>query len=225
MIFERLVQFANTYSWYDHVILRNELRRWQGRVLDVGCGSQRLRRLLGRDAEYVGVDLYGRNVDVKVDIAMEQYPFPDSSFDYAICNAVLEHVADPLFVMQEIRRVLKPGGTIYVSVPFLQPYHADPEDYRRYTRVGLAQLLEQHGFEEFRFPEVNGMFLVIEYLAFFELMQFLKRSRRFFNPARWVELLVLIPVYAGSKMVNLFSRFFRRDGYASPGVSVIARKR
>lgn len=224
MIIERLVRFANTYSWYDHRMLSRELGQWKGRILDIGCGSRRLRGLLGSDTEYVGIDLYGQNADAKVDIARERYPFPNGSFDFAICNAVLEHVVDPVFVLREMHRVLKQGGKAYVSVPFLQPYHADPEDYRRLTAVGLTQLLEQQGFSCMHLPGAGGTFLAIEYLAFFELIQFLKQPRRFFNPARWLELAFLLPMYAMVKVANLFSGLFLSDDYASPGVAVVAQK-
>lgn len=225
MIIGRLVRFANTYSWYDDRMLSRELGSWSGRVLDVGCGSTRLRKHLGTSAEYTGIDFYSKEADVRVDIAKERYPFSDASFDYVLCNAVLEHVANPVFVLREIQRVLKPGGVVYVGVPFLQPYHPDPEDYRRYTQAGLKHLLEQHGFQCLHSSGVNGMFVVFEYLAFFELVQFLKRPGRLLNPVRWLELLFLLPIYAVAKIANLFVRLYQQDEYASPGVNIVAKKR
>jgi ubiquinone/menaquinone biosynthesis C-methylase UbiE len=60
---------------------------------------------------------------------------------------VLEHVEDPDVVLDELSRVCRPGGVMYLSVPFLQPEHLDPADFRRYTLDGLRQAAEQHGFE------------------------------------------------------------------------------
>ncbi len=64
-------------------------------------------------------------------------PFDNSSIDSLVYQAVLEHVHDPRRVINEAERVLKPGGYLYLEVPFLQGFHADPHDYQRYTLEGL----------------------------------------------------------------------------------------
>lgn len=67
-------------------------------------------------------------------------PFTDNSITSMIYQAVLEHVRDPRLVIDEAMRVLKPGGYLYIEVPFLQGFHADPYDYQRYTLEGLRVL-------------------------------------------------------------------------------------
>lgn len=67
-------------------------------------------------------------------------PFADNSIDSLIFQAVLEHVHDPRSVIAEVARVLKPGGYLYLEVPFLQGFHADPHDFQRYTLEGLRVL-------------------------------------------------------------------------------------
>src|SRR3546814_8619033 len=69
--------------------------------------------------------------DVAADGAL--LPFPDQSFEAVICSEVLEHVPDPRLVLDEIARVLKPGGCLLLTVPFLFRIHADPHDFGRYT--------------------------------------------------------------------------------------------
>ena len=64
-------------------------------------------------------------------------PFKSNVIDSIICQAVLEHVKNPNKVVDEMLRVLKPGGYIYSEVPFMQGFHADPDDYQRYTLPGL----------------------------------------------------------------------------------------
>ncbi len=73
-------------------------------------------------------------------------PFASGSIDGVLIQGVLEHVEDPVRIAGEIARVLKPGAPVYVEIPFIQHYHQDPEDYRRYTLTGLRQLLA--AFEE-----------------------------------------------------------------------------
>jgi len=64
-------------------------------------------------------------------------PFADKSFDIVICQAVLEHVRNSGRVLEEIYRILKPEGITYVSIPFIQPYHSSPSDFRRFSLTGL----------------------------------------------------------------------------------------
>lgn len=72
----------------------------------------------------------------------EHLPFATDSFDAVLSLAVLEHVRDPFRCAAEIARVVRPGGRIYVAVPFLQPYHGYPHHYYNMTRRGLEQLFD-----------------------------------------------------------------------------------
>jgi SAM-dependent methyltransferase len=91
----------------------------------------------------VNVDGVGyRNVHVVCDL--EALPFADESVDRLLSIAVLEHVNEPQRHIAEFRRVLKPGGALLVYVPFLQPFHASPHDYQRYTEAGM-----RHMFRDF----------------------------------------------------------------------------
>jgi SAM-dependent methyltransferase len=85
----------------------------------------------------------------KIDVFYDgnAFPFEDSSFDSIISNQVLEHVFNPDKHLSEIRRVLKTGGKILISVPFLWDEHEQPYDYARYSSFGLRHLLEINGFE------------------------------------------------------------------------------
>ncbi|MCY3023226.1 MAG: class I SAM-dependent methyltransferase [Planctomycetota bacterium] len=77
---------------------------------------------------------------------MHRLPFADASVDGVICTSVLEHVADAHTCLDEIARVVKPGGHVYVTVPFLFPTHPDPLDRWRWTLDGLRHALR--GFDE-----------------------------------------------------------------------------
>jgi SAM-dependent methyltransferase len=78
-------------------------------------------------------------------------PFADSSIDVVLITQVLEHVPEPLLVVAEIQRVLKPGGTLLLSVPSIFPTHGSPGDYWRYMPQGLKWILR-----DFRDVEVQG---------------------------------------------------------------------
>jgi SAM-dependent methyltransferase len=69
--------------------------------------------------QYITADIESPLAKVKMDI--HEMPFADNQFDYVLCNHVLEHVRDDIKAMQEIKRVLKPGGQAILQVPFFTP--------------------------------------------------------------------------------------------------------
>jgi SAM-dependent methyltransferase len=88
---------------------------------------------------YVNLDLFAmEDVDVAADA--HHLPFPPGMFQRVECDAVLEHVRDPVKVMREIERVLAPGGYVHLVTPFCHPFHEYPKDYRRFTLDGLKEL-------------------------------------------------------------------------------------
>lgn len=121
-----------------------------GRLLDVGAADRWVERLVPAEVQYVALDypatgkvLYGARPHVFADAA--SLPFMDHCFDAVTCLEVLEHVAEPEIVMGEISRVLKPGGRVWISTPFLYPLHDAPFDFRRYTEFGLRRSAEKAG--------------------------------------------------------------------------------
>jgi len=106
-----------------------------GRILDAGCGGGGMPLSFAEEArEIVGIDLAPRFHDAGHRLAVERgvrnlhfaradgqaLPFPDASFDMVLSHAVIEHVADAALYLRELARVLKPGGTMYLSTaPYL----------------------------------------------------------------------------------------------------------
>jgi SAM-dependent methyltransferase len=77
----------------------------------------------------------------------------DGSIDSCLLTEVLEHCPDGLAVLKEISRVLKPGGFLFLTVPFIWPMHTVPHDEYRYTPFALRRLLERSGFPD---PEIEA---------------------------------------------------------------------
>lgn len=117
-----------------------------GKVLNAGAGDRDISHLIA--GELVNQDIDGglHNANIDVLSPLHDIPVEDASYDAVICNAVLEHVANPQEVIAEFARVLRPGGALYLCVPFMQPEHLDPTDFQRYTQDGLVRLVELHGF-------------------------------------------------------------------------------
>jgi SAM-dependent methyltransferase len=122
-----------------------------GAVLDVGCGEMPFRELLPPAARYTGIDVpeakdFGMARRPEI-IAFDgvHIPFPDLSFDHILCTEVLEHVEDPEALIAEMHRVLRPAGTLVVTVPFSARVHHAPFDYHRFTRYRLARMFAAFG--------------------------------------------------------------------------------
>jgi SAM-dependent methyltransferase len=124
------------------------VRHLAGHMLNAGCGTRDIRPYLHARGvtEVTRYDIASENAEVVVG-PIEAMPFADASFDSVLCNAVLEHAGNAERAIRELARVVRKGGTVVVAVPFLQPYHACPGDFRRYTADGLAQLGRSAGLE------------------------------------------------------------------------------
>jgi SAM-dependent methyltransferase len=136
--------------------LRNKI------LVDVGGGKIPYRNLFdcGR---YIAIDLYhilptAEGNTEFINSPAENLPLADASVDLVICNQVMEHVNDPLRTLSEIHRILRPGGIFLGSVPHISPVHLEPYDFRRYTDLGLQQVLEVTGFRNTEITGSGGVF-------------------------------------------------------------------
>jgi SAM-dependent methyltransferase len=133
--------------------LRPALAQVTGNVLDVGAGQSPWRAWLPPATSYQGIDVgyaneFGMDSD-RTDIVYYDgrvMPFDDATFDCVLCIEVLEHSEDPQLLVSEIARVVKPGGTVLLTVPWSARLHHLPHDYHRFTRVRLQDLFIQNGF-------------------------------------------------------------------------------
>ncbi len=129
----------------------------RGRLLDAGAGRGAYRDLLHDYVdEYIGLDVTASKATTAVGDA-QKLPFASESFDTVFCSQVLEHVPEPWKALAEMRRVLKPGGHLILTVPHLSWLHNEPYDFYRYTVHGLRFLLNQAGFEELVIRPAGGL--------------------------------------------------------------------
>lgn len=122
----------------------------KGRILDVGCGEKPYANLFAA-TEYIGIDIEQSGHDhtrSDIDVFYDglNIPFEDNSFDSIVCFEVLEHVFEPEKIIQEMYRVLKPGGKLMLTTPFIWNEHEIPYDYGRYTYFGLKHLFTKNEF-------------------------------------------------------------------------------
>ncbi|MCG2593050.1 class I SAM-dependent methyltransferase [Ramlibacter sp. XY19] len=130
-----------------------------GVVLDVGAGQSPWRGWLPAHCRYMGLDVANAG-----DFGMahgddityydgKHIPFADQSFDAALCIEVLEHAEDPEGLLAEIARVLKPGATLLMTVPWSARRHHIPHDFHRFTSERLQSMLAAQGFGDVEVQE------------------------------------------------------------------------
>jgi SAM-dependent methyltransferase len=113
-------------------------------ALNLGSGNSNV------SDKILNVDIFEyENVNIVCDI--ENLPFIDNSIDIVFNIAVLEHVKEPEKVIDEIKRVLKKGGIVISFFPFIQPFHASPNDFSRRTKEGMKIL-----YKDFNIIELNS---------------------------------------------------------------------
>lgn len=148
------------------------------RILDVGDGMRELQSKLTAEVESLDlndIDAAEENLtppDILGDVCQ---PFPDwmhGRYDVVIALAILEHVYDPPAAVQNFRKALKPGGRLFLYVPWMWRYHAPKnlvfQDYQRLSRDGMAYLLRD--FEDVTLYPLRG-----KYSAILNMLKFWKR--------------------------------------------------
>jgi len=163
----------------------------KGNMLNAGCGERDIQKFLLSQ----GV-LSIENCDINSSILntikcdLTQIPRPTNTYDTILCNAVLEHVQFPVLVIKELRRVLKPEGVLILCVPFLQPYHASPTDYQRYTKDGLIELARLCNFDVIKISPVHTIAQTISWILW----------AHFTEKKKWLHKIVFwLPIYFWSK--------------------------
>jgi SAM-dependent methyltransferase len=134
----------------------------RGVLLDVGCGSMPFAPLFrGRLSRYVGLDLAG-SPDVgaaRLDVIgrAEQLPVRGASVDTVLAISMLNRLPEPLRMLEEAHRVLRPGGILIIEFEQMAPVYRPPHDYWRFTRHGADWLLDRAGFELVERTAIGGL--------------------------------------------------------------------
>lgn len=167
---------AHTFSlarYRLHRVLVNCIEKYaSGAALDAGSGRSPYKSLLQQRCDRLtSVDVEDRagQIDLVADI-QDMPQIEDLSFDTVFCSQVLEHVPRPWNAMEEMARVLRPGGRLILSVPHLSLIHEAPHDYFRYTCYGLQSLCEDAGLVVERVERNGGLCCFLSHAASLALM-------------------------------------------------------
>jgi SAM-dependent methyltransferase len=182
-------------------LVRERLPSLDGVVVDLGCGTAPFRDdILPYASQYIGVDwgntLHASRADVVADLN-GSLPFASEMADHVVSFEVIEHLAEPAQMLQEVVRILRPGGSFTLSAPFQWWEHEAPWDYQRYTRHGLRYQLQKVGLTDIQIRNTTG----------FWSMWFLKlnyQTARLLRGPRWLRKMiriVLIPFWIMNQAV------------------------
>jgi SAM-dependent methyltransferase len=212
-----------------------------GRMLDVGCGDRPYAALFRHVERYVGLEHPGAVMNVEAELRRSfervrglidafgdanEIPFRDASFDSCLSTEVLEHVPDPVSVAREIRRILRPGGRVLLTVPFAGELHQTPYDFRRYTIFGIRRVLEEAGFEVERVRPRGNFPLVAGLVTSHAIYRLGAREIRPDGSVSlwWWSIPAVFPAVAAVQLLaSLLGRLSRDAGYCV-GYAVVARR-
>mgnify|MGYP003965201019 FL=1 len=151
--FPRIFRYVQYYLHDSLLSDMAETRIKLFRELVAGSKNKNCLQIGVREKKYaphwVSVDLYNISDLIDFNYDIHDLKFKEEIFDIVVCNAVLEHVEDPIKAIKELSRVLKKGGLIWVELPFCQPYHPIPHDFWRVSPEGIRVWMRD-------FSEISG---------------------------------------------------------------------
>lgn len=156
------------YNWLIYDISDKFLQKftpfYKGVLYDFGCGESPFRDFFLTYADkYVGVDWPGSYHNAKADVSADlnnPLPIESAVADTVVSLSVMEHLCEPQSMLNEAYRILKPGGSVILQVPFMWWVHEAPYDYFRYTCYGLKYLFKKAGFVDVEVLPQSGFWVM-----------------------------------------------------------------
>jgi len=144
----QLLQGKSLYRSLFNLTLKNYAIA--GKVLDIGSKNNSSSYYsyfkVDSEAEIIYTDIQKADNVTYLDVE-KPFPFPHEDVDVVLAFNLFEHIYQYELAPQEMFRILRIGGSLFVVVPFLHEYHADPDDYFRFTDSSLRRIWEDAGLE------------------------------------------------------------------------------
>ncbi len=193
--------------------------KFRGTIVDIGCGDKPYKYLFKYGTDYKGIDFkeystnncfpYGESPDYyfqKNYSRTFRMPFKNNQYNHAVAFQVLEHHQDPEMMFAELFRIVKKGGYVLITVPFIGGIHGEPDDYQRFTKYGLMVRAKKYG-EIIMIKEQGSIFSVISSLFGESLIRFTGKSRLHYM----VGMLIFPPFLLYSYLVLILDKIFKSD--------------
>jgi SAM-dependent methyltransferase len=147
----------------DLIYIEKTYPKPEGPVLEIGCKYNRtgFRGFFeNQGLEFKGTDIEegdeNNPVDYVCDLTARKNSLPKNYFDLVICCSVMEHVPNPWVMAEKISEVVKPGGKLYIAVPWVWKYHGYPKDYYRFTHSAIEYLFPQFSWSNFAWSSTSA---------------------------------------------------------------------
>lgn len=197
-----------------------------GALYDLGAGESPYKEFFLEYADaYIAVDWAGSYHETKADIAADlnqRLPIESEIADSVVSLSVLEHLCEPQMMLNEAYRILKPGGTITLQVPWQWWIHEAPYDFYRYTPYGLKYLFAKAGFVDVAVVPQCGFFTML-------ILKINYFSQRFIRGPKLLRRLItalLVPFwFLGQKIAPLLDNLDKNWALETSGYYVTANKR
>lgn len=167
---------------YRRILLDRDLEEsksyMKGVVLDLGGGRKRGNFKEPSNATWVVLD-NGREFRPHILGDAQNIPVKSNAVGCVKCTELLEHVEYPGRVIEEVLRILKPGGTLILSIPFMAGIHNDPYDFQRFTDQKLTRMLE-NSFHIITLKKQGLYFTVLAYMIKQSILNSKSGVARFF---------------------------------------------
>lgn len=196
-------------SYVDKFLLKNVAGIAVGSLI-LDLGGQKYNKRGYFDLEKINSKIVYLNIskskgtDIQADAST--IPIKENCFDAVICCELLEHIQDPIVVLIQIKRVLKKGGKLFLTVPFLYRIHSDPYDYGRYTDQYWKTSLNDLGFNNI-IIEKHGLFwsVLVDFLR--QYFNYQRIPRPFGRLMRWI----IVYMFLNPLQPTILRRENRRD--------------
>jgi len=172
------ISFGNGNDWIREVWIQEQIKKIPAgyKILDAGAGQLRYKKYCNH-LKYVSQDFPGydgkgdgkglqigdwdiSNVDILCDI--KNIPVADASFDAVLCIEVFEHLPDPISVLKELSRILRPGGILILTAPFTSVTHYSPlHFYSGFNKYFFDKYLKEFGFKDVNMICQGNFFAIV----------------------------------------------------------------
>lgn len=195
-----------------------------GVILDAGAGLLRCKPFFKKSTylsqeHSAGIDLKGMK-GIEYDLICpldEKIPLKSNCLDGILSNSTLEHIKYPENFFAEAYRVLKPGGKIYISVPFVSLEHEIPYDFQRPTRYGLERWLTDAKFKNIKIEAsstcVQGLIAYLPVAVVYDILQTNKNPRKVFleilhSKNGYLRIIKKIPIFLYTVLIYFSMKLF-----------------
>lgn len=221
---ERFLDFNWLALKIHNDFFRSFARHLSGTVVDLGSGAKPYEEdVHALGCRYVSVDwsnsYHATTPDVVADLNV-RVDLPDAFADCVMSFSVLEHLYRPERLLQEARRILKPGGKLYLQVPFQWAVHEAPYDYVRFTRFGLEKLLDGAGFKTLSIDADCGYWVTTALKFNYHIRKLVRGPRA----ARWAIQALLTPIWVAGQAFALLADRLDLDEDETASYTVRAEK-